>query len=181
MWIRMGKRKAYFRKSQTNERYFFRKFSDDTRLHIFTHGNADGIRLFLPGNNNPTDIPATASGAQKLSFILSELDKSQLWSNYLNGDTDEPLQVVFHGCYTASMAEVMSKEFQNAYFVGTTEENHSKNGIELGPYSTYKIFGIDTNKKKDDGEWLTFYNGKLIRSEVNTSPTPIKTSNNEGL
>ena len=173
-------KKAYFHRSQTAERYFSRNFIDDNRLHIFTHGNAQGIRLYLPNRNKPVDIPATADGAPKLSFILSSIDKSQLWSNYLNGNNEEPLQVVFHGCYTATMAEAMSKVFPDVYFTGTTEENHSKNGIELGPYSTYTILGIfKTDRKKKDGAWQTYINGELFRTEVQSSATTIKTSSNE--
>lgn len=106
-------------------------------------------------------------------ILTNGTDASKLWNDYLVGNNTEPLQVVFHGCNTASMAEAMSKEFPDVYFTGTTEENHTLGVKELGPYSTYKIFGIDTGIKKSDGQWVTYLDGKLVKVETSPSATPI--------
>lgn len=168
-------KKSFFSnaKDQTDHRHFARQYKDDNRLHIFSHGEKRG--LSLENGNTKRGIPATEEGAQMLSDILTNgADASELWNDYLAGNNTEPLQVVFHGCNTASMAEAMSKEFPDAYFTGATEDNHSSGSVELGPYSTYKIFGIETNKKKSDGQWNTYKDGKLIRIDKNPSATPIK-------
>lgn len=168
-------KKAFFRTNQTSEQHFARKFKDDSRLHIFSHGTAVGIRLHV--DNRIVDIPASSKGAKMFSLILSSIDKSLLWNDYLNGENKEPLQVVFHGCTSAPMAEVMSREFPDVYFTGTTEPNHSKGGVELGPYRTYeiKIFNnrIDTGIKISDGQWNTYKDGKLIRVETGPSASSL--------
>lgn len=75
------------------------------------------------------------------------------------------------------MAEVMSRELPDVYFTGTTEPNHSKGGVELGPYRTYeiKIFNnrIDTGIKISDGQWNTYKDGKLIRVETGPSASSL--------
>ena len=169
-------KKSFFKTNQVSEQYFVRNFKDDHRLHIFSHGNAKGIRIYI--EDREIDIPATSKGAKMFSQILLSMDKSQLWSDYLNRENETPLQVVFHGCTSAPMAEAMSKEYPDAYFTGTTESNHSQGGVELGPYRTYeiKIFGhtIDTGKKNSDGKWNTYKNGELIREETRPSASCLK-------
>ncbi|MBR1809654.1 MAG: hypothetical protein IJ776_09755 [Paludibacteraceae bacterium] len=153
-------------------------WGDDNRLHIFSHGikEGQGIRLFI--NDKKIDIGANDIGAEQLSLLLSTNSKSQLWTDFLEGINKEVLQVVLHGCKTALMAEALSKEYPNAYFTGTTENNHSENGKEMGPYKTIEIkiadyVDIDTNIKIKDGYWNTYYNGELIRQENTRSPNPI--------
>jgi len=167
-------KKAFFSKAkdQINHRHFANQFKDDNRLHIFSHGTKQG--LVLEKSIPKRDIPATKEGAQVFSDILTNgADASELWNNYIRGENTEPLQVVLHGCYTASMAEALSKEFPDAYFTGTTEKNHSQGTKELGPYSTYEILGIDTGWKKADGQWQTYQDGRLVKVENSPSASPL--------
>ncbi len=173
-------KKNFFNSKKIEEQYFARSYADDNRLHIFIHGINEGlgIRLFI--NDKKIDIGANNIGAEQLSLLLSTVSKSHLWTDFLEGTNNEALQVVLHGCKTALMAEALSKEYPNAYFTGTTENNYSENGKEMGPYKTIEIkigdyVNIDTNIKIKDGYWNTYYNGKLIRQENTHSPTPIIT------
>lgn len=62
---------------------------------------------------------------------------------------------------------------RHMYFTGTTESNHSRGGVELGPYGTYEItifnIKIDAGVRKSDGQWNTYKDGKLIRVETGPS------------
>ena len=168
-------KKAFFSQAndQIDHRNFANQFKDDNRLHIFSHGTKQG--LVLENSSPKRGIPATKEGAQIFSDILTNgADASELWKSYQLGENTEPLQVVLHGCYTASMAEALSKEFPDVYFTGTTEENHSQGAKELGPYSTYKILGIiETDWKKTDGQWNTYQDGKLVKVETAPSASPL--------
>ena len=162
--------------NQRDYRHFANQFKDDNRLHIFCHGEQRGMVL---ENSYPIrKIPATEEGAQIFGDILTNgADASELWNSYLRGENTEPLQVVLHGCNTASMAEALSKEFPDVYFTGATEENHSRGVQELGPYKTFKIKILgrefDTGIKISDGQWNTYYDGKLVRVENSPSASPL--------
>ena len=131
-------------------------------------------------------IPSFPPYSAEYTLLLSDLltngtDASQLWNDFLRGKNSSPLQVVLHGCYTASMAETLSKEFPDAYFTEATTETHSEGTKELGPYNTLKLkigkqeydIGIKTSK----GYWNTYKNGTLIKVESSPSPSPLNSDN----
>ena len=173
-----GKEKiGFFRNDQRAEKDFVKSFSDDGRLHVFMHANENGVQAVM--NEKTINIPATQTGVEDFFAILA--NSSTLWNSYLKGENTEPLQVVLHGCKTEAMAKIMSEQYPDVYFTGTTEENYSQGAIELGPYSTYKIKitwpfekTFDTGIKKSDGQWNTYKEGKLVRIDKNPSATPIK-------
>ena len=173
-----GKEKiGFFRNDQRAEKDFVKSFSDDGRLHDFMHANENGVQAVM--NEKTINIPATQTGVEDFFAILA--NSSTLWNSYLKGENTEPLQVVLHGCKTEAMAKIMSEQYPDVYFTGTTEENYSQGAIELGPYSTYKIKitwpfekTFDTGIKKSDGQWNTYKEGKLVRIDKNPSATPIK-------
>ncbi len=140
------------------------KETDNTRVHLFAHGNIDRIANYVDGFSEILYMDAKSVDAMLKT-------KSDLWRNRKYGDQTI---IVLHSCLTGRPSANKEKpniaylisiapEFKNAYIIAPDEEDHYignkwfRTGEEIGPRKTNK-----DGKSIGMGHWLVYQNGILI-------------------
>ena len=143
---------------------------DDNRLHLWFHGSESGIyKLYYNDLEYLYDVSTQLDAIDQI-FTTDPI----IGETWINITLDHPEksganEVVFHGCYTAQLAEAFAKQYPGVNFTGATLPNntevryyHDDNGsfyanTEVGVYkyinSICRLFGIG----KVEGEWRTYY------------------------
>ena len=131
-------------------------YKDDNAIHIFAHGNRNGVSLY---KNSPNEIRIKDAK----SFESYVLNKSKIWlkSKQDNARTT----IILHSCKTGgagAFAEKLSndKSFNNTTIVAPTNlilYNKKTKTAEVRSR-------MDKNGRIVYGRWLFYRKGKIIRS-----------------
>ena len=143
------------------------KSKDDGAIHIFSHGNNQGL---YPETGGKTE------GIKTKNQFISFLDKhSDTWKDRKEGET---ITIILHSCNTGKGEESIAEKLSNIKGVRIIAPDNpdyiSENG-ELGTYipkyqnedGTYKQDknGIPMKQKSDkEGNWRVFERGKEVNA-----------------
>jgi RHS repeat-associated protein len=160
----------FYKKDQKAEQRFALNYRNDNRIHIFSHGNKNGIEIYT--NDGTVQNNVTVMNPGRFGELM-EKSGSKVWGQYMEGKNETQLEVVLHGCETSELAKVLSEKYLDVYFTAPDEKNVSVNGKEKGPYKFVSIGLFKIFK----GEWKTYENGKEVRSVKSDSPYPMNPLN----
>lgn len=144
-------------------------FKDDGAIHIFAHGNKNGLYAYVDGKT------VSIKNAKQLTTFLSK--HSEVWKNKKDGDD---VTVVLHSCRTGegdnSFAQRVSKDMEGVTIIAPDQRDYISSEKELGPYKAkytdanneYKRDANGDIKNKEQsserGNWRIFQNGAETES-----------------
>ena len=127
--------------------------------------------MYLSGSQHQYDI----NNKEDLKKLVNVFEKDPLigmtWFGIttVNSGYFGTKQVVFHGCYTAELAEALANAYPGVYFTGATLINNTavfydNDGYgyfpvntEIGVYKYLIPFGENWGLWKQEGEWRTYF------------------------
>lgn len=144
-------------------------YRNDNRIHIFSHGNKNGLEIYTDNGTVKNNI--TIKNPERFEKLM-EYSDSKLWEDFKNGENETPLEVVLHGCESSELARVLSETYPDVYFTGPNEKKYSQRSTEKGPYKLLILGSLFLQ-----GEWETYYDGKLFKAVKAESAPPVDKEN----
>jgi hypothetical protein len=137
--------------------YFKENLDNDNAIHIFAHGNKEGMGVYKNG-----EVEFITDDKQFETFLSENFD---MWKNRKEG---ENITIVLHSCETSSFASKISQSeiFKNTTIIAPNKLLHitySNNTFTEKTWEAYKDsevpYHLGNERPKNEGRWIEYKNG----------------------
>ncbi len=144
--------------SLINAANYFASIENNNAIHIYAHGNSEGIQVYLGEEQGSVFIKDVD---EFQTYVLSKFD---MWNNRKEG---ENITIVLHSCSTGqggenSFAAKMSKGLENTTILAPDKKLAVGKGYEE-VYNMKKFNGYG-GLQKNRGRWIQYNSGKRVDS-----------------